>query len=175
MQTRFMLCLFLVFSSFQCDAGELQKIRKELEKTSCVKFLNKKEFEKSRSLMLEKLPSNLLENDTIVFMEYFSDGVGVGYYCTIYKSSDKSVERYIAKRSIKENKVCVDSLIVLDVPDKILEMVHVGKLDEIKKKGDTTTLTPSATLIINIGVKDKKQMKFNFTTLVTQNFSISEK
>ena len=164
------IIFFFILLFLQCRTNYLVQIRRDLKKSSSIKFINKEEFEKSRNLMFSKLPSNVLKNDTIIFIEYFTDGMSVGYYCTIYQSSDKSVNGYVAKKSIKDKKVHVDSLMILNFPDKILTMIREGKLDEIKEKGNMTTITPAAALIINIGVKNEQKMKFDFTTLITQSF-----
>ena len=70
--------------------------------------------------MFKKLSSDINKNDTIILIEYFVDVTGK-YYYTLYESNDKSIKRYIAMTSIKDNKVHVDSLRVLDVPDEILK------------------------------------------------------
>lgn len=75
--------------------------------------------------------------------------------------------------SIKNGKVFIDSLSnISNVPDKILPIVLKGEFDEIKRRGDASTLTPAAALIINVGVRNGEKRKFDFTTLFTQKFAI---
>lgn len=167
----------IIFILYQCKTNQLERIEINLKKTSeNIKLINKEEFEESRNLIFNKLSSNnnVLKNDTIIFLEYFFDGTG-GYHCTIYESDNRIINRYSAQKSIKNKAIHIDSLVVSKAPDKILRMILDGQLDEIKQRGDATTLTPAAILIINIGVKDKEKNKFNFKTLVTQEFTTSEK
>lgn len=172
------ICIAItIFFFYQCKTSQLDQIEINLKKTSeNIKFLNKEEFEESRNLIFNKLSSNnnLLKNDTIIFLEYFFDGTG-GYHCTIYESKNRIINRYSTQKSIKNKAIHIDSLVVSKVPDKIFRMVLDGQLDEIEQRGDATTLTPAATLIINIGVKDKEKNKFSFKTLITQEFSTYEK
>jgi hypothetical protein len=148
----------------------LNKLKKEIKKSYSVKYLNKNEFDKSRDLMFKSLSPDIMNNDTIILLEYFTS-VNGNYVYTIYESNNKSIKKYVAQKSIRDRGVYVDSLKASNIPDKILNMVRMGKLDEVKRRGDATTLTPAATLIINVGVKNKKKEKFDFTTLITQSFS----
>lgn len=109
--------------------------------------MNKEEFDKSRNLMIESLSHDIVDNDSIVFIEYFTS-VNGNYSVTIYQSNKKRTERYVAKRSIKKVKMYIDSLMLYpNIPDKILDMIRRGNLDEIKKRGDATILPPAATLM----------------------------
>jgi len=121
--------------------------------------------------MFRHLSSDIIKNDTIIILESFYS-VNGNYSVTIYGSNNKHIERYVTQRSIKKGKIHIDSLVLYpNIPDKILEMVQRGDLGEIKKRGDATTITPAATLIINIGVKNIESGRFDFSTLITQDFS----
>jgi hypothetical protein len=165
--------LFVIFLLFQCKTNQLGKIKKEIMESYSVRHLNKEEFDESRNLMIKNLSPEIVKNDTIILLEYFT-GVNGNYSYTLYESTTRQVKRYVAQKSIRNRKVYVDSLRISNIPDKILKMARMGKLDEIKQRGDATTITPAATLIVNIGIKDREKEKFNFTTLVTQEFSTSE-
>lgn len=153
----------------------MAQLRRGIIKSYPAKFLNKKDFDESRALMFEKLSPDILHNDTIIIIEGFEDFVHRTYYVRIYESNRGRgrYRYYVARSSIKEGKVYVDSLVLYPyptVPDKIMDMAREGELAEIKRRGDATTLTPAARLIINIGVKNKEKNKFDFTTLTTSEF-----
>ena len=171
---KFSIVLIFSFTLIQCQTSRHSQIKKEIIKSYSVKSLNKEEFDESRKRMIETLSPEIIENDTIILMEYFTN-VNGNYSCTIYESKNRLTNRYIAQRSMKKNRIYVDSLVSLNIPDKILGMVLAGDLDEIKIRGDEITITPAATLIINIGVKNKEKKKFDFITLVTQEFSTERK
>ena len=171
MKNKYIIFSLVISLFIQCKTNKLAQIQKGIIKSYPAKFLNKRDFDKSRTLMFENLSPEILSNDTIILLEYFSD-IHRTYYYTIYESNDKSIKSYIAATSIKSGKFYVDSLRASNIDDKILKMILTNKLNEIKKRGDATTLTPAAILIINIGVKDKEKNKFNFKTLVTQDFNL---
>lgn len=174
MKIKYVFCFIILFLFSQCKTSKLAQIRKEIRNSFSIKYLNKEDFDRSRSLMLEKLSPDILKNDTIIIIEGFY-GFNGHYFVSIHESNNNKNRYYIAKSSIKEGKVHVDSLMLYpNAPNKVLDMVKKGELDEIKKRGDTTTLTPAATLIINIGVNNKETDKFDFTTLITRAFSTYE-
>jgi len=159
----------LVLFFCQCRTTQLDVLKNTIRKSTSIKFLNLQEFNKSRELMLNTISPNVIENDSIIILEYFSDGVS-GYYCTIYESKNKLCRRYFTDRSIKKGAIYIDSLRASNVNDEILPMIINGQLDEVKKRGDNSTLTPAASLIINIITKDANKKEFNKKTLVTQKF-----
>ena len=165
----YILCFFAVFF-LQCRTTQLEKIENMVRKTTPIKFLNSQEFNVCRELMLKTFSANVIENDSIIILEYFADGVQ-GYYCTIYESKDRILKGYYAARTIKNGDIHVDSLKMSNVRDKILPMVINSQLNEVKKRGDNTTLTPAATLIINILIKNEDKTNFNIETILTQNFN----
>lgn len=171
MKIKYTFYIFIIPFFFQCRTNQLGQIKKEIKRSYSIKYLNKYEFEESRSLMFENLSPSIVNNDTIILLEYFTS-VNGNYSCTLYESNTRQAKKYVAQKSIKNRRVYVDSLRVLNIPDKMLKMVQLGELDEIKRRGNATTLTPAATLIINIGVKNKEKKKFDFRTLVTQSFSL---
>lgn len=173
MKIKYVFCFIILFLFNQCKTGELAQIQKEIIKSYPAKFLNKKDFDKSRILMFEKLSPDIHKNDTIILMEYFVDVIG-RYYTTLYESNAKSTKRYVSAISIKNKKVQVDSLRLSDMSDEILKLVLKGELDEVQKRGDSAMITPTTTLIINIGIKNKATDKFDFTTMVTRAFSTYE-
>lgn len=175
MKIKYTFYIFIIPFFFQCKTNQIGQIKKEIKRSYSIKYLNKEEFEKSRSLMFENLSPSIVNNDSIILIESFYN-VNGHYSYRIYESNNRQTKRYVAQRSIRNKKIQIDSLVLYpNVPDKILNMVRQGKLDEIKRRGDATTLTPAATLIINIGVKNKEKKKFDFTTLITQEFSIENK
>ncbi len=167
---QYVVLLICVLFFTQCKLNQLRVIEKDLNKSLPVRFINMEEFEKSRKLMLEKLPSDIIKNDTIIIMEYFPDGTGGSYSATIYESDKKKRTRYGIQKSIKKGKVQIDSLFPIDLPDPILKLVVANRLDEIKKKGNVTTLTPVTSLIINIGIRNEEKNRFNFEVLYTNKF-----
>lgn len=172
MKIKYILCLSIILLFFQCKTTKLKEMKKEIRKSYTAKF-NGEIFDKSREFLYKSLAEDILKNDTIIFLEYFTSS-NLNYSYTFYESNTRQAKKYVAQKSVKNGRVHIDSLRMSNIPDKILKMVQMGKLNEIKRRGDATTLTPAATLIINIAVKDKEKEKYNFTTLVTQEFSTSE-
>lgn len=169
---RSILFSFILFLFFQCKTGDLDALKRSVDDSYKAKF-NNYVFHESRKLLYESLSPAIMQNDTIIFLERFESSLG-NYWCTIYESNNKQTRQYVAQKSIRNGIVHIDSLTISKVPDKILKMVQRGDLDEVKKRGNATTITPAATLIINIGVKNIKKKKFNFSTLITQEFSTYE-
>lgn len=169
MKNNWIYILFIPILFFQCKTTQLEKFEKAVKKSTSIKFLNPQEFKKSRELMLSTFSPNVIESDSVIILEYFADGIH-GYYCTIYESRDRICKMYSAVVSIKNGAICVDSLERSNVKDKILPMIINGDLDKVKKKGDKTTLTPAALLIINILTKEGDKPEFNVRTVITRNF-----
>ena len=168
MKIKYILFLLMPFLFIQCKTTGIIQIRKDIIGSYPAKFLNISSFNQSRVLMFDSLPTDLLKNDTIILIERFTDIDG-HYSYTIYQSRNQSIKWHMASRSVVNGKVVIDSLRVLDIPDKILEMVRRGELDEIRIRGEKSEITPTTILIINIGINDKR--KFNFTTLISKVFS----
>lgn len=170
MKNKYMFTLlFIPILFFQCRTTQLEKFENTVRKSPSINFLNPQEFNKCRELMLNTFSPDVIENDSVIILEYFADGTH-GYYCTIYESKDKLCRSYLAVRSIQKGAIYVDSLRTSDIKDKILPMIINGQLSEVKNRGDKTTLTPATTLIINILIKNKDQTVFSANTVVTQNF-----
>ena len=161
--------MFIFVLLFQCKTTQLESFKNSVRKSTSINFLNPQEFNRSRELMLNTFSVDVMENDSVIIMEYFPDGLQ-NYYCTIYESKDKIVRRYRANVSIKKGAIYVDSLSTSNVKDEILPMIIDGKLDEVKKRGEKTTLTPASTLIINILTKDEDKADFKIKTVRTRNF-----
>lgn len=168
---------YLILSLFpivliQCQVNQLAQIRREIDKSTITNFLNQDEFNKSRELMYSKLDASIVKNDTIIIVESFPDGTGSSYYSSIYLSNNNSLSCYKASVSYKEH-VSVDSLIHYTCFDSaLINMIKEGKFAEIKQRGNSSTITPTSTLIINLGVKNKENGRFKFTTIKTQSFAI---
>ena len=171
---KYSIILILSFPLTQCQISQFSQIKRRINKSTSIKFINKEEFNSSRALMLSILEPDIVKNDTIIIGESFPDGTGSNYHSWIYESNENELKCYKAIVSYKK-KVFIDSLVRCPCSEStILKMARTGRFDEIKRRGDATTLTPATTLIINIGVKNKEKKKFDFTTLVTQEFSALE-
>lgn len=163
--------IIIIVLSPHCQTNNLTQIKKYITESTSIPFINKDEFDKSRALMLSKLDYQFVKNDTIIFIESFPDGTGSNYHSWIYGSKENTLECYKAIVSYKKG-VSIDSLVSFSCSKSvILDMVRDGRLDEVKQKGSKSILSPASTLIINIGIKDEKSGKFDFMTLVTQEFS----
>lgn len=167
---KYILCLFVCIAFFQCKTDEFGALKKDIKKSYNTKF-NGDFFNRSRKLMYNNLSPTITQNDSIILLEYFESSLG-NYAYTIYESNKSESKTYAIQTSIKSGKVNIDSLVIIDVPDKILEMVRMDDLDEIKRRGEATSKTPSSTLIINIAIKNKEKGKFDITTLITNDFFI---
>ncbi len=166
----FFCCAILFFC--QCKTSQLSRIENLVKKSTAIKFLNKQEFDQCRGLMLKTLSPSIMHNDTIIILEYFPDGTGSSYSCSIYESRNRTVSIYTTIKSMQKGEIHIDSLALLsNVKDYILPMVINNQLDEVKKRGDATTLTPASTLILNILSKDKAKNRFTIQTLNTQDFN----
>ena len=163
---KYILFSFISLICFQCKTEGLGVLKKSID-DSYPRSFNGYILHKSRDLLYESLSPSIMHNDTIILLERFDSSLG-NYWCTIYESNNKVSRSYITHKNIKNGKIYVDSLSIFIAPDKILKMARQNKLNEIKRRGDSTTITPAATLIINIGIKEKE--KFNFSTLITQEF-----
>lgn len=169
MKNKYTYIVFISILFFQCKTTQLEKFENSVRKSTSVNFLNLQEFSRSRELMLSTFSPDVIENDSVIILEYFADGIH-GYYCTIYKSKDKFYRCYSAVRSIKKGVIYVDSLELSNIEDKILPMIIKGQLGEVKNRGDKTRLTPETKLVINILIKNKDQTDFNINTVITQKF-----
>ena len=173
MKIKYILFLLMPFLFIQCKTTELIQIRKDIIGSYPAKFLNISSFNQSRALMFDSLPTDLLKNDTIILIERFTD-VNGHYSYTIYQSHNSSVKEQVVSRSVVNGKVVIDSFRVLNIPDRILEMVRRGEVDKVIEGGNKSALTPPNTIIINIGVRNKERERFNFTTLITREFIVPE-
>jgi len=169
MKIKYLLLLLMPLLFIQCKTTGTKQIRKDIVKSYPIKrWLNQEYFEQSRALMFNSLPADIMQNDTIIILEYFTGGQS--YSFSVYLSKDKSIQR--GKTTIPPSpKHMKLSLETLDSTDKILEMVQRGDMDEVLERGDKSAFTPSTALVINIGVRDKDREKFDFTTFITKSFS----
>ena len=171
MRSKYVFIVFISILFFQCKTTQLRKFENAVRKSTSINFLNLQEFNRSRELMLNTFSPDVIENDSVIILEYFADGIH-GYYCTIYESKG-SLRHYSAARNIKRKggSIYVDSLKTSDVKDRILPMIINGELNDVIKKGGGATLTPAALLIINILTKNENKTGFDTKTVVTQKFS----
>ena len=174
MKIKYVLFLLISFLFIQCKTTSLIQIRKDIANSYPIKgWLNQTFFDQSRALMFNSLPADIIQNDKIIILEYFTDGLA-HYSFSVYQSNDQAT-KYFNVLTKRLNKKDIEySLVKLDIPDKILEMVLRGELDEIKERGCQSALTPGAVLVINIGIRDEERRRFNFTTLVTRKFIVPE-
>lgn len=166
---RILLYTLIAFLFIQCGStSSLNQVKRLVNKSTNLKFLNPTEFEASRKFMLEKLGDEIVSSDTIIILEEFPDGVG-DYNTSIYESNNKTVRSYYAARN-PTNLTVIDSLVCWPFRSNILAMVVRGEIEEVKYKGDNSTLTPTAHMIINIITKNKKG-KFVTKTILTYDFA----
>lgn len=170
MKKNILLSFLLILFFTQCKSLPIQRVKQSMTKSFSMDLLVPDIFYKSRDLMFNTFSNNIMDNDSIIILEYYTDGLGQ-YSCTIYESKDKLVRKYFLVTSIKEGIVIADSLVSTDLKDNILIMVLNSQLEKIKMEGENSTLTPSARLIISILRKDDKKRRFNLETLNTFRFA----
>ena len=171
MKIKYLLLLLMPLLFIQCKTTGTKQIRKDIVKSYPIKrWLNQDFFDQSRTFMFNSLSADIMQNDTIIILEYLTDGLS-RYSFSIYQSKDKSIQRGRTTISPKHMNL---SLETLNGADKILEMVQRGEIDEVLERGDKSAWTPGAILVINIGVRDKDREKFNFTTFITKRFYVLE-
>ena len=171
MKIKYALLLLAVLLFVQCKTTGLTQIKRDINNSYSIKSSNKGAFGQSRALMFKTLPADIMRNDTIIIIEYYTSD-NLNYFVSLYQSEDKTIECHRIVFNRYSEKQITYSLVPTDFPDKIMEMVIRGDIEEVKRRGDNRDWTPVTTLIINIGVKDQKKEKFNFTTIIANNFHL---
>ncbi|WP_291528352.1 hypothetical protein [Bacteroides sp. UBA939] len=175
MKKTIFLSLLLALLMIQCKSLPVRKIEKMMKKSMPYKVWEPDFFYKSRKLMLKTFSDRIMDNDSIIILEYSGSWTG-GYSCTIYESQNTTIREYSAAKSKKKGVTVVDSLVSDGgMGDPILSMVLDGKLEEIKQEGENPMLTPTTDLIITILRKDNKKKKFNIETIGTLKFIVRNK
>lgn len=118
-------------------------------------------YTKCRKSAIDKLSTKAFENDTIILIENIPNR---RYYCSIYESNNNNVNvfSYIFADKSESLKCVVEE-------DSILIMAKNNQLEEIKRRGDKSRLTPPSWLIVNILTKENKK-KFRIKTVKTLDF-----
>lgn len=164
------LYTLITFLFVQCGSiSSLDQVKRLVNKSANLQFLNPTEFESARKLMLEKLDNDILSSDTIIIFELFPDGTGSPYNTSIYESNNRTVRSYYAVRNTP--KLTADSLAYTPIENKILTMVINGEIERVKDEGKNSTATPASKIIINIITKDEKG-KFTTRTVLTNSFFV---
>ena len=172
----FILVCILILNINCFSQNKLAEFKRNFKKNYNFNFLNQKQFDKSRELVLKTLDKNLLNNDTIVLIEKYTDVMPV-YFCSVYFSEGNIFTHYKVDNKIIGEKYTSElelhKYTYTKFSDYILKEIRKNKINLIIKKGGVSRITPETRLIISIISKENK--KYRYQTFVTSMFDVDNK